>query len=486
MTTKKDTIPEVTLAEVEIVKDGDKDFVDRLREAMGSIEHTAADEKGDEQAMALEMGDPSAYPAEGEPEEMDPTSEQGVEFGAEMSGEELPPLSDQEAAGPCPESCVPETAEEIVQVEEADVTELPGPDGAPEELPASAEGVEFGAELSGDELPASKDEGSQALASTEEKEEDEEKEEEKEDEKEAKEASTETPESTETVYETLGNIEALAGVRADRVTLVRANENTDDPHYLVLVDGDPIAKVALSYQPESLQRDHSELFTGEDYPKFVLEGIQEFGLAEALQHVHARLYAAAANSGDVASQMRQAAVQDMEVDHRQRLADMKDGLINTAEIVLQGSLKNYILENPLKDSLVSLMLTAGVHESAAVNIVEDAWQTSAGNYFTAILKKAEEWLGAAPEVLEHHMNEIQGMSYRRPQVTASDEIAPAPVAPEHVPVNVPVQTYASAQPAPQPQGDDWTSQRKEWGKKLNLHGRVAQASLANYSYRGRK
>jgi len=297
--------------------------------------------------------------------------------------------------------------------------------------------------------------------------------------------------NTDAVYETLGTLESLANVGVERVALVLANDHTDSPHYIVLVDGDPVAKVALADQPANLSRDHSDLFLAEDYPQFVLEGVGQFGLGETLKNVHARLYAAAAFSGEVAEQMRTAAISEMEAGYRTRMADAKDGLINAANIVLQGSLNNYILENPLKDALVRNMHAAGVEEAAAINAVEHAWREAAPAFFSATLSKAEEWLGAPPEVLEHHIKEISAMSYRHPGYGPSaDAIEVAPPVPHNaIPQNVPIRTTASTfyQPAPQQtqqQQQGWD--RDYWKNRINLHGRVASASMANHNPGGNK
>jgi hypothetical protein len=289
--------------------------------------------------------------------------------------------------------------------------------------------------------------------------------------------------ATEQVYETLAIDANLSDVTRDRVDLVLTQEKTANPHYVVLVDGDPVAKIALSDQPENMIRDHADLFMDEDYPTFVLEHVAQFGFSDTMDNVHAKRYRAAAARGEVAAQMKQAAAEEMAEDQHAAIAQAKDRLINTANIALQGSTKNYILENPLKDRLVGLMRGAGVDENAAVDIVEDAWQEAAPAYFENILAKAEEWMNAPTEVLDHHIREISAMTYRHPGYTAPvrEEIpmaAPRPAPVEAAPQNVPLRTHASA--VPQAPAGDWQAEKARWKRSLNLHGRVASASMANY------
>jgi hypothetical protein len=380
---------------------------------------------------------------------MDPSmadpSEEGLmsDLGEEVGMEPEAPATE----GPCPAGCEPVTTEEappaedegIVEVGEDEVTFL-------DEEPKEA---------------AVEDEPAEEVFST-------------------APASVEAAEEAgdEPVYETLGNIEALADVGTDRVDLILTREESENPQYVVLVDGDPVAKVALSDQPESLTADH-DLFMDEDYPKFVLESVDTFGLRETLQHVNARYYTASAMEGEVAQQMRTAAVHDLEGEHRQRLAEMKDQLLNTANIVLEGSLKNYITDNPLRDSLVRRMRSVNVDERAALDIVEAAFREKGSDFFRAIIKKAEEWVGAPSEVLEHHVKEITQMNYRHPGYSAEgDEIPmeePPVISASSVPSSIPLRTVASAPHAPQHS----SSTREQLKQELNLHGLLVQKSLAN-------
>jgi hypothetical protein len=226
------------------------------------------------------------------------------------------------------------------------------------------------------------------------------------------------------------------------------------------------------------------MFLDEDYPRFVLEGVQNFGLDQTLKSINARYYAAAAQEGNLAAQMKQAAAEQLESEHRIRLAEMKDTLMNTANIVLEGSLKNYIIENPLRDEMVRLMKSAGVDEHAAVDIFEEAFRSKGPQTIRAIFTKAEEWMGAPEGVLEHHINEITKMNYRHPGYSdfyEEDEIPqePAPMVQAHtVPQNVPLRTVASTQSQSSHQYD-----KEYWKKQMNLHGNLVQASLSNKGFR---
>jgi hypothetical protein len=301
------------------------------------------------------------------------------------------------------------------------------------------------------------------------------------------------------LVEVLTPIEALGEIDINDVELNLFNEESENPHYTVMVKGEPVAKIALADQ--TLPQDQHDLFLQQDYPQFVLEGIEQFGLADTLQSVHARYYAAKAMEGKVAAEMKKSAVADLAIQAKRHVAKIKDDLSNVAALVIEGSLKNYITENPLRDALVQQMRSAGVDADAAIDLVEEAFRAAGSQYFTMVLNKAEEWMGAPKEAMEHHVKEITGMNYRHPGYStadAEDEI-PEAVEPEQAPMismasvprNIPLRTMAP-QSAPQPRTAEaqftgnWQADRAEWKKRLNLFGHVASKSLSNNADKFRK
>jgi len=445
--------PEVAMDEVEV-----------LDEAEAPEEAAADDEK--EACMTLKKGEDKEAATKTAAKmtfadllrkAMEPEEELTMDLGEEMM--EAP----DQPAGPCPPGCEPLTEEEepeegILEVDEGDV-----------------------------EIVDDEEDKKEAVVSAEEEEE------EDKDKKEAAVEADAAPESTDVVYETIGDIESYANVNPERVDLFLTNEETDNPHYVVMIDGDPVAKVAFADQPDNPQI--RDLFMMDEYPNYVIKGIGQFGLDDMLNTLNARPYSAKASSGEVAAQMKQAATVEMEADYRKRMADTKDALLNTANIVLQGSLKNYILDNPLRDALVSGFRSAGVDENYAIDIIEEAFREVGQQYFANVLAKAEEWLGAPEGVLDHHIKEITAMPYRHPgYVRHDDEIAVAQTAPPsepvEIPANVPLRTVSSPtskaqeaatrQAATQGDTTNWRAQKAVWQRQLNLGGRMAEAAMSNF------
>jgi hypothetical protein len=259
-----------------------------------------------------------------------------------------------------------------------------------------------------------------------------------------------------------------------------------------MVSGEPVAKIALSDQ--TLPPEHSDMFLQEEYPQSVLEGIETFGLQDTLQSVHARYYAARAYEGSVATRMKEAAAEELADTAKRHIAKVKDDLSNVAALVVEASLKNYIVTNPLRDALVANFHRAGIDSDAALDLVEDAFREAGAEYINTILNKAEEWMGAPKEAMEHHIKEITGMSYRHPGYAVADaeEDIPEAIEPESIPQmttaaaprNVPVRTVAAPTPqtrvasTPQNLSGNWQADKDEWKRRLNLFGRTASKAMA--------
>jgi hypothetical protein len=430
----------------------------------GSTEHTA-DDMGESEGGDEGGGDV----AEGAAEE-----EEGAPMGMEPSG------------GPSGCVCVPAgQAEDIPEVGEEEVEFLGGEEEDEDEGVEKAEAMYAAARQACQQQAKSEDPSAPSHSPSEVK-------------APWKDPSSQKEAAAELV-EVLTPIEALGEIDINDVELNLFNEESENPHYTVMVKGEPVAKIAL--QDQTLPQDQHDLFLQDDYPQFVLEGIEQFGLGDTLQSVHARYYAAKAMEGTVAVEMKKAAAAELEVQSKRHVAKIKDDLSNVASLVIEGSLKNYIVENPLRDALVQQVRSAGVDADAAVDLVENAFREAGSQYFTMILNKAEEWMGAPKEAMEHHIKEITGMNYRHPgyaTADAEDEI-PEAVESEEVPMvstasvpkNVPLRTTAPQMPAQARTADtkmtgNWQADRDAWKQRLNLFGHVASKSLANNADKFRK
>lgn len=447
-------------------------------------EEVAADEAADSEEAnegadesRVEEGSMTFRSGNDDPSEVhELTPEEAAEV--EVVSDEAPDMGmEPDKESPCVCPCGPSGGENIPVVEETDVEFLGGDDEDEEEGGPSGRGKEeayaYACTAGEAESPSKGPSGDPSKTVEEE-------------DKHAKAVAAE-------LVEVLTPIEALGEVDIADVELDLFNEDSENPHYTVMVKGEPVAKIALSDQ--ALPPEHSDMFLQDEYPQTVLEGIENFGIQDTLQSVHARYYASKAYEGAVAAKMKEAAMADLAAESRRHIAKVKDDLSNVAALVIEGSLKNYIVTNPLRDALVQQMRRAGVDADAAVDLVEEAFREAGATYFNTILAKAEEWMGAPKEAMEHHVKEITGMSYRHPgyALASEEDDIPEAIEPEEVPQmttasvprNVPLRTAGA--PAPQARtaeasqnlSGNWQADKAAWKSRLNLFGRVASVALAN-------
>jgi len=375
----------------------------------------------DDAAMMREMGQD-----EEEDFALEDFDMEDLDFG------DLPELDEEEVeeVEECPPGCVPEVDEEEGEEEEEE--------GEEEE-----------------------DEG----------EEEEEEGEEEEDEGEAKEASVEEPAAEPENFAYVLAEDQLDTVDISQLDIPLFDAEGENPHYLVLHQGEPVAKIALQDQP--MPEDHRAPFLDPKYVRTLTGSIERIGLGEALSLSNARLYAAQANRSALAQQMKKEAQADMDQAHRTRLANLHDNLLNTVALAITASNKNIILENPLKEALVNNMRKAGITERGAVQIVENAFQERGMEYFQTLTAKAAEWLGLSPEAYKEIAAMVSTSNYAHPDDIVSNydyedenDIREAEEVITTVPRNVPIRPVASKQERQQGARTASTSSYEEMAKSL--------------------
>ena len=224
----------------------------------------------------------------------------------------------------------------------------------------------------------------------------------------------------------------------------------ENPHYLVLHQGEPVAKIALQDQP--LPEDHRGPFLAEKYTHTLRNSIDRVGLADTLSAVHAKIYAAQGYKSKIANEMKTAAKADMDQAFKVNMANLQDNLLNTITLAIDASVKNVLLENPLKESLVLGMRKAGVSERGAVEIIEHSFRDKGPEYFQSLMHKAEEWMGMNDESQRQIAAMVSTSNYVHPADRMSDysfedeeELNEGPETVDVVPRNVPVRAVASQQ-----------------------------------------
>ncbi len=180
------------------------------------------------------------------------------------------------------------------------------------------------------------------------------------------------------------------------------------PHWSVFYRGRPLCAIKLADQenPEEI----AELFVTEDYPAHIKDACASpIGIRETLNSVNAHWYMGVIDTGQVATEARQIAAQQLEDEFATRLAGLKEDLLNTINLAVVASnkgSKGLFVENKLKAACVQVLRDAGV--VGAASALNEVWVEAAQTYMQDILKVAEKWLSYSPEAMQEVTAEIVG------------------------------------------------------------------------------
>lgn len=198
--------------------------------------------------------------------------------------------------------------------------------------------------------------------------------------------------------------------------MVLVGASSAEPHFIILADGEPLARLALADQPN---REDIKEFYGEraqDYVPHIVEALTDsltnsIGVEETLGSIHAVPYMAVANASVMAEQLRVEAQAAAEEDLAERLGNVKEDMLNHIHLAVMASNKGsrgLFVENKLKQAMVSAMDKQGVE--GANQLISKIWAREAGNYFGDILTYANKLMGMTPEAVAEVTREIVGAS----------------------------------------------------------------------------
>jgi nicotinamide mononucleotide adenylyltransferase len=253
--------------------------------------------------------------------------------------------------------------------------------------------------------------------------------------------------------------------RTAAIDLLLYGEGTENPHWVVLASGRPVAEIRLEDQEEPQKI--AKLFVTEKYAEGVREAAKSFDFAEVLTGVRARPYVAAVAGADAFKRIEAAAADKAKGELRKAKAALRDDALNMLNLVVVAQTKNFISDNVLKSELFSRMTEAGVTDRQAVAIIEAAYQAKAPEHFENCFKQAFKWMDLQPEALAELEEQIKGLSHRTPVIAESEEIPTARSASSHM-HNVPLETRSASFSE---EGDDKGALREALGFRRRMHGR---------------
>lgn len=219
----------------------------------------------------------------------------------------------------------------------------------------------------------------------------------------------------------------------------------EDPFWVVLASGRPVAEIRLSDQEEPNKI--AKVFVTEQYAEGVREAAAQWPFEEVLNGVRARTYLATVSGHDAYKSIEAQVQAEADRKVREAKANLRDDMYNMLNLVVLAQAKNFLQDNPLKDELYTRMTQSGLDERRAVALIEAAYQARAPEHFETCFKQAAKWMDLTPQALTELEEQIKGLGYRQPTVAESDEITRAASAHSPSVHNIPLETRTASAPS---------------------------------------
>lgn len=260
------------------------------------------------------------------------------------------------------------------------------------------------------------------------------------------------------LYQEVVQEDELDPARAYSVHMVLFNASSEDPHYVVHLNGSAAGEVHLADQERA--EEIRELFTNaKEYVSSITDAIGVYGPREILDRVHMRWYAAKVAKSKLAQKVEANLREQLEREYRLKAAKVQRDFLEKAALALEASRKNLFgVDNSLKDALYEELVTAGMPARVAVSAIEKAFQRGGRKYLAGIAKKASEWMDKPVEAMAEIANEIVANAGHVPELPSDDQMVSENIA-RLASNSLPLTTYGTG-------GDPAQDQRERYRAAL--------------------
>lgn len=263
-----------------------------------------------------------------------------------------------------------------------------------------------------------------------------------------------------------------------RIDVVGPFEKNADAFWIVLADGEPLAKIAMGDQKISDVARNSDtfrkMFLHEDYARSIKSAASKTPILKLLSDMNARPYTASVTRTAAYAAISDKAAKDSKSEIQKKQAKFRDDFLSMLNLVAEAQVKNFLPRNPLKEALFKALKKAGTHDPTPV--IESAFIEAGPAHFEIMANQAMKWLDYNAESLADIRQAIDEMgtgsrsfAYNEAPAAAPQAFA-APAAQRPVPssdANVPIVTAGSHAPA-----SETDRIRDIFGFRSRMHGRV--------------
>lgn len=221
--------------------------------------------------------------------------------------------------------------------------------------------------------------------------------------------------------EFLASVDTLKG---ERIEMSLYNEQSENPFWNVVVDGEPVGRVYLQDQqnPDN-QNTIRSAFCSDGYAKNFGNAASSVGLKKLLTITKARLFAHNVDDASVSERIREKAKLEAKAEMNEKLSTLRADFMKAVSLAMVAADKNFYQEeagHKLKEGLFNSLVQAGLNEDGAVWAIEAGFEHS-NDYFEFLMAKAQEIMDMPSQAREAIEKQILGSGKMQIAVEAPQE-----------------------------------------------------------------
>lgn len=202
------------------------------------------------------------------------------------------------------------------------------------------------------------------------------------------------------------HLASIASLKGEKIEMSLYNEESANPFWNLVVDGEPVARINLADQKDSDQIRAS--FVSDAYAENFGNLIGSVGLEKVLEVSNAKVFAHRIDESEITARLREKAKAEAKAEMSDKMETLRSDFMRAVSLAMVAADKNFYQEdsgNALKGGLFNALVQAGLSEQHAVWAIEAGFE-DAPEYFKFVTDKAIEIMDTpkeARESLEKHI-----------------------------------------------------------------------------------
>lgn len=215
---------------------------------------------------------------------------------------------------------------------------------------------------------------------------------------------------------------SLASLKGDKIEMSLYNEESQNPFWNIVIDGEPVGRVFMADQPSEDPQAIRAAFCNDSYAKNFGAAARSVGLQKLLTITKAHLFAHRADDSEMTARIREKAKVQARAEMEEKLQTLRLDFMKAVSLAMVASDKNFYKEEAghiLKEGLWNSMVQAGLTENGAIWAIEAGFD-HAPDYFEFLMAKAQEIMDMPIEA--RHAIEKQILNAGKMEVNAEQPV----------------------------------------------------------------